>query len=298
MFKGSTLRGFLLGLLAVAAICAVVWLRVAGREEAEAPPRTPDFHPSSVRGCGQARWAAAARANQASLLQLSWSPFGRPETGWATYAPLISHEVGARCPPDSEGFAGSYARWQARQALAPDGVFKAAEFDRIRNALALRRPFVRITGRGVCPAAADEATLETARPEEAYGGKAVRLRPGALAAYRRMVAAAKADGVAAKPPLLRLVSGYRGPVEEAARCLQGGCDTVVRARCSAHRTGLAVDLYLEPAPGMAPTSADDVNRRRMAATPEYRWLVANAGRFGFLPYAYEPWHWEWSGEAP
>jgi LAS superfamily LD-carboxypeptidase LdcB len=36
----------------------------------------------------------------------------------------------------------------------------------------------------------------------------------------------------------------------------------------------------------------------MARSLEYRWLVANADRFGFLPYAYEPWHWEWAGEAP
>jgi len=31
MFKGSNLRGFLLGLLVVAVIGALVWFRVAGR---------------------------------------------------------------------------------------------------------------------------------------------------------------------------------------------------------------------------------------------------------------------------
>jgi LAS superfamily LD-carboxypeptidase LdcB len=25
----------------------------------------------------------------------------------------------------------------------------------------------------------------------------------------------------------------------------------------------------------------------------YRWLVRNAERFGFCPYFYEPWHWEY-----
>ena len=34
----------------------------------------------------------------------------------------------------------------------------------------------------------------------------------------------------------------------------------------------------------------------MAQTTEYRWLVANAVTYGFLPSAYEPWHWEWTGE--
>jgi LAS superfamily LD-carboxypeptidase LdcB len=36
----------------------------------------------------------------------------------------------------------------------------------------------------------------------------------------------------------------------------------------------------------------------MAQTAEYRWLVANAANYGFLPYSYEPWHWEWTGEQP
>jgi D-alanyl-D-alanine carboxypeptidase len=34
----------------------------------------------------------------------------------------------------------------------------------------------------------------------------------------------------------------------------------------------------------------------MARSPLYRWMVVNAGRFGFVNYAYEPWHWEWTGE--
>jgi LAS superfamily LD-carboxypeptidase LdcB len=45
-------------------------------------------------------------------------------------------------------------------------------------------------------------------------------------------------------------------------------------------------------------SSADENRRWQAATPAYRWLVANAARFGFVNYPFEPWHWEWTGEAP
>jgi LAS superfamily LD-carboxypeptidase LdcB len=33
----------------------------------------------------------------------------------------------------------------------------------------------------------------------------------------------------------------------------------------------------------------------MTRQPTYRWLVRNAGRFGFVPYVFEPWHWEWVG---
>ena len=97
---------------------------------------------------------------------------------------------------------------------------------------------------------------------------------------------------------MQLISGYRSPTDESDRCADETCNTLTRARCSAHRTGLAIDLYLEPAPGRDPVSSEDDNRRHMAGTLEYRWLVANAHRFGFLPYAYEPWHWEWDGEAP
>jgi hypothetical protein len=32
--------------------------------------------------------------------------------------------------------------------------------------------------------------------------------------------------------------------------------------------------------------------RQTENTRPYRWLVCNALRFGFTPYAAEPWHWE------
>jgi LAS superfamily LD-carboxypeptidase LdcB len=36
----------------------------------------------------------------------------------------------------------------------------------------------------------------------------------------------------------------------------------------------------------------------MAKGVAYRWLVSNARRYGFINYAFEPWHWEWTGEKP
>ena len=59
-----------------------------------------------------------------------------------------------------------------------------------------------------------------------------------------------------------------------------------------------MDLYVGQAPGFGPDSSADPNRLFMSRTPTYRWLVANADRFGFVPYPFEPWHWEWTGEAP
>jgi hypothetical protein len=296
MQKSSPLRGFLTGILLFGlALGFVVW-RVLPPDADRPPPGAPAASGphQAPADCTPGQWRDAAAANKATLFALDWSPFGRPERGWATYAPLLAHEIGARCPADSGGFAERYAAWQASQAFTADGVVKPQEFDRLRDALALRRPFVQQTTRGICPAAGEEGQLVTARADEGYGGKVVQLRPEALNAYRRMVAAARADGV---PGRMLLISGYRGPHDEAARCEDNGCNTLTQARCSAHRTGLAIDLSLEGAPGYDPVSTADENRRHMVGTVEYRWLVTNADRFGFRPYAFEPWHWEWDANA-
>ena len=131
-------------------------------------------------------------------------------------------------------------------------------------------------------------------------GKPVQLRPGALGAYRRLVVAARmaSPAIAADHRLLSIISGYRSPESEAARCLKDGdCGNVSRAPCSAHRTGLAMDLYLGGASGDDAVSSDDANRLHLSKTPAYAWLIANAAAYGFVNYPFEPWHWEWTGEA-
>lgn len=304
MIKGSDVARFLGGLLILGVIVLLTYLRVTSHPgPAKAPaiaaaPAPPPLPSRGAETCNAPQWDAAAAANRMSLSGLAWTPFGRPEIGWETYAPVVAREIATRCAPDSAGFAAAYAPWQQRHGLPADGLFKPDDFHRMLAEIELRRPFVQQTSKGLCPAAPSDAALSVARPDEVYGGRPIQLRTGALAAYRAMVAAAKAQGLAGRGELLKLVSGYRGPAEEAARCSAGGCNTVTRAHCSAHRTGLALDLYLDHPPGTDPTSTDDANRTAMAHTPEYRWLVAHAGDFGFLPYPYEPWHWEWTGEPP
>jgi hypothetical protein len=262
---------------------------------ATAPPPAP---PSSTCDTGP---ADAARANAASLRTLTWAPFGRAETGWETYAPLVAREVHTSCAPGDPGFAAALAAWEVTQSLPADGVISPAVFDRLKTAIQLRRPFVRLSARRVCPAAPTPAALSQATPAEGYAGKAILLRPAALAAWRRMAAAARIDdpAIAADPRNLTIFSGFRDPAADAQRCTRdGNCNGVVRATCSAHRTGLAMDVYVGQAPGYGPDSSADPNRLFMSRTPTYRWLVANADRFGFVPYPFEPWHWEWTGEAP
>ena len=116
-----------------------------------------------------------------------------------------------------------------------------------------------------------------------------------------MAASARAADrrIAADPRSLAIFSGFRDPAADAARCLtESNCNGVVRATCSPHRTGLALDMYVGQAPGYGPDSSADPNRLFMSRTPAYRWLVANADRFGFAPYPFEPWHWEWTGAQP
>ena len=316
--KPSDALRFLGGLGVAALVLGLVALRVTSCAPAHppvgvvpapppklAPPSQPPAAPATAppiaaAACGNGP-TAAARANAVSLTSLAWSPFGRAETGWETYAPLIAREIATACSPDTPGFAAALAAWQDRQRLPADGMINAAAFARLKGIIQTRRPFVRLSAQRVCPAPPAESTLAWAAPNEGYAGKRIQLRPGALAAWRAMAAAARSEDrrIAADPRSLTIFSGYRSPDADAARCAaEHNCNGRVRASCSAHRTGLAMDLYVGQAPGFGPDSSADPNRAFMSRTPTYRWLVANAGRFGFAPYPFEPWHWEWTGEAP
>ncbi len=262
------------------------------------PFASPAAPPSCVTG---EAFVQAAAQNAASLDTASVAPFGRPEVGWEVYLPLTAHEIGAACPPQTPGFAQALAAWQKSHGLSASGVMDAPTLDALRLVWLRRRPFVAASGHGVCPPAPTPDRLAWTTAKEAYGAKPVQLRPGALNAYRAMIAAARHDvpAVAADPALLSIFSGYRDPIADAVRCVtEGNCGGPVRANCSAHRTGLAMDIDLGSAPGYRVDSAADPNRLYMSRSPAYRWLVANAGRFGFVNYPFEPWHWEWTGETP
>lgn len=240
---------------------------------------------------------AVPAANLASLTGLNWSPFGRTETGWAVYYPRVAMELKTACGAATPGFAAKLAAWQAQHRLAPTGVFDALTFAAMKARWQAARPFSHIDGKNNCPA--PPAGLVTAAPREAFAAKAIQSRLRVLAAYRAMVAAARrVPAIAAEPRALTIFSGFRDPQADAARCTaEGNCNGIVRATCSAHRTGLALDLWVGNAPGYGPDSTADVNRAAMVNGPEYQWLLKNAAKYGFVNYVFEPWHWEWTGEA-
>ena len=126
----------------------------------------------------------------------------------------------------------------------------------------------------------------------------IPLHRKAAEAHRKMVEAARADGIAY--PLLLPTSGYRpaskrrmqawkdaikryGSVEEARKW-------VAPPSTSPHRTGRAIDLWMG-------SSNDSSNVSKQKRTKAYLWLKNNAQRFGFYNYWREPWHWEYNPTA-
>ncbi|HET8815353.1 MAG TPA: transglycosylase SLT domain-containing protein [Solirubrobacterales bacterium] len=113
-----------------------------------------------------------------------------------------------------------------------------------------------------------------------YGGLLVYrdgegMRPDAAAAYDRMAAAARADGL-----ILVVVSGFRSDAEQAELFAAHPDPTwVAPPGQSLHRCATELDL--------GPSSA-------------YGWLAANATRFSFVQrYSWEAWHYGFvSGPAP
>ena len=274
-------------LLSLAALCAVA----PGRAEARS---------AQVCQNGAAQWSGPAFANAISVYSLEWAPFGAAEWGWETYLPLLQHEIRTDCAASTPDFAAALAAWQGRYALTPTGVFDQATFETLKGVLQERRPFVMARVRDECPEPPPLNQLGYLVSEEEHADRLTRLlRRDVLDAYRRLVAAARAEvpEVARDPEMLQIFSGFRDPEADAARCAaQGNCDGVRRALCSPHRTGTAVDLYVGQLFDLGVDSTSPASRLHMTRGSTYRWLVANAGRFGFVPYLYEPWHWEWVGQ--
>lgn len=242
-------------------------------------------------------FSRAAAENARLRGSLPWVFGSRAQTGWNIYVPLISHAIGTEAGPDSPEFALAISRWQEKTGLPATGILDQDTLGTFTKYWQARR-----LGRaGLSP----EASLLSAPIADFYdptrSPDLLQLERDTYAAYKRMIAAAAKDlknelkftptgELAPDEKFLRIVSAYRSQAyQDALRKREPNAGRVALAKNSPHSTGHALDIYV----GGEPVRTLDSNRLIQVQTPAYKWLVKNAHKFGFYPYFYEPWHWEY-----
>lgn len=239
----------------------------------------------------------AAAANSASLSSLAWGFGGKTQLGWEIYVPLISHTIGTEAEHFSDEFAAVLSGWQSKKGLPATGEMCDATMRSFVSHWQSQR-----LGRSTTPTS--DALVSAPIIDFWDSGRdpnMLQLERETYAAYKRMLTAAAKDlgdelkftkngELAAGEKFLRIVSAYRSPAYQAAlRKREPNAGRAALAKNSPHFTGQALDLYV----GGEPVTTKDPNRLIQVQTPAYKWLVKNASRFGFYPYFYEPWHWEY-----
>ena len=254
---------------------------------APAPPSTP---PTSSHGSSTGAGPSTASSANALLSQsIEWQFGGKPQRGWYLYTPLVQGLIGTDADLQSDEFAKAVKRWQRKHRITPaNGAIGAAVWEAMFTELQRARSFSTVP-----PPAAElvevpgSEWLFQERPAELR-----QLRRDAYEAYARMVRAARSElGETPSCDFFQLISGYRSrEYQEELRLREGGNpSSAALAKNSPHFSGRAIDLYV----GGDPVSTKDENRAVQVATPAYRWLVKHAHHYGFRPYFYEPWHWEY-----
>lgn len=253
---------------------------------------------AAVRPASSSMSPAAAR-NASLSAELNWAFGGKQQRGWYIYAPLINHLLNSDHDVASEGFASALAGWQKKSNLTPTGVLEQDTLYAMVSEWQGKRL------KEKTPARPDQ--LITAPVSDFYDPSRLdelrQVERETYAAYKRMVAAAVADRslalasggngeLAAAEKYLKIISSFRSrEYQDKLRRESPNAGRAGLAVNSPHFTGRALDLYV----GGEPVETKDANRAIQVQTPVYQWLVRNAERFGFRPYYYEPWHWEYVG---
>lgn len=244
---------------------------------------------------------SAVTANATLSYQFTWTFGGKEQHGWYLYTPLISRLLGADETTPGKGFAIALARWQQASGLNPTGVLDEDSL----NTMIGKWQAARIKNRDV----ALPEQLVTVSATEFYDPERLeelrQVEKTTYAAYQRMLAAAIADPslhlahdangkLTSTEKYFKIISAFRSrEYQEKLRRQSPNAGRAGLAVHSPHFTGRALDLYV----GGDPVDTKDANRALQIQMPVYRWLVRNAERFGFRPYFYEPWHWEYVGET-
>ena len=241
----------------------------------------------------------AANRNAALRNELSWAFGSKPQRGWYLYVPLISGLLNTQHEPHTDGFAKALEGWQKKKGLAANGILDSTTLYAMVSEWQGRRL------KDKTPATPDQ--LLVAPRSDFYDPARVdelrQVERQTYAAYKRMVAAAMADPslrlagangeLASSERYLKIISSFRSrEYQDKLRRESPNAGSAGLAVNSPHFSGRALDLYV----GGEPVDTKDHNRAIQVQTPVYQWLVRNADRFGFRPYYYEPWHWEYVGK--
>jgi hypothetical protein len=229
--------------------------------------------------------------------ELTWTFGSKQQRGWYLYNSLIQQTVNTEEQPESNSFASAIAGWQKKSGLVSTGILDEETW---------KAMFTEWQGNRLkdkTPAQPDQ--LLTAPPSDFYDPARLpelrQVERNTYAAYKQMIAAAIADPtlklahnsngeLADTEKYLKIVSAFRSrEYQEKLRRESPNAGSAGLAVNSPHFTGHALDLYV----GGDPVETKDSNRAIQVKTPAYQWLVRNAAKFGFRPYFYEPWHWEY-----
>lgn len=226
---------------------------------------------------------------------LAWTFGGKTQRGWRLYDSLIRKEIETDADADSNEFARAVVVWQNQNSLAPTGVIdEKTLFHMIKGWQAVRLN----SSQTPAPEKLLDAPVSNFY-DPTRGSDLLKVERETYDAYKRMVAAAAKElklktasngEFAPEERFLKIISSYRSREHQARlRAASPDSGRAGLAVNSPHFTGNALDIYV----GGEPVSTADANRSIQVQTPAYQWLVKNAARFGFYPYYYEPWHWEY-----
>ena len=266
----------------------VILTALAVAVSAQSPRPTKKTAAVSPTTSNTSSLATAATTNVTLRNDLAWTFGGKQQRGWYLYDLLIGKTLNSSHDPTTSDFAASIASWQKRRGIRADGILDEDAL----MAMVSQWQGNRLKNR----AFATPDQLLIAPPSDFYDpSRADELRQverNTYAAYKEMIAAAKADRtLKLGGQYFKIVSAFRSrEYQENLRKKSPNAGSAgLAVNNSPHFTGRALDLYV----GGSPVDTKDSNRAIQVNTPAYRWLIENAERFGFRPYFYEPWHWEY-----
>jgi len=252
------------------------------------PPVKTTLSTSANKPKSSASSSAAAAQNQVFRNELSWTFGGKQQRGWYLYDELLAKTLDTDQAPVSDDFAEAVTKWQKRRGLGASGLLDQTSW----MAMVSYWQSNRLKNR----TSATPDQLITAPATDFYDSSRAaenrQVERATYDAYLKMIAAASADlKLSANDKFLKIISAFRSrEYQEMLRKKSPNAGSAgLAVNNSPHFTGRALDLYV----GGDPVDTKDANRAIQVNTPAYKWLVRNAERFGFRPYFYEPWHWEY-----